>query len=110
VKGVRCQSDLPGTGHNYSYFPILVDPDEYGLSRDQLAAALKRCNIHPRKYFYPLCSTYSCYASLPSSRPEALPVATRVSERILCLPLYGELDAKVVETICAVIAALPSGS
>jgi dTDP-4-amino-4,6-dideoxygalactose transaminase len=109
VEGIRFQEDLPDTGHNYSYFPILVDPDEYGLDRDQLTAALNRCNIHPRKYFYPLCSTYPCYASLPSSQRELLPVATRISERILCLPLYGELDEKVVETVCTIIAFLQGG-
>ncbi len=106
VPGITCFEDMPGVRHNYSYLPILVDPATFGISRDALSEILTKCNIHSRKYFYPLCSNYPCYSALPSSAPEHLPVANRVANRILCLPLYGELDKDIVETICEVIAGI----
>jgi dTDP-4-amino-4,6-dideoxygalactose transaminase len=84
----------------------LIDAERYGMSRDALYAALKDFNIFTRKYFYPLCTHFSCYAALPSADPRNLPVAERVAERILCLPLYGTLEEDTVRTICAVIKAL----
>lgn len=88
---------------NYQYFTIKIDTGKFGLSRDELHLILRRENIITRKYFYPLCSNYSCYNTLPSALKECLPEANRLSESILCLPLYGELKAeealKIVECI-----------
>jgi dTDP-4-amino-4,6-dideoxygalactose transaminase len=106
IPGIELQSDLPGTKHNYSYFPILVDPDRYGADRDQLHALLRRFNVVSRKYFHPLCSRYSCYAALPSARPEQLPIAHRVADRVLCLPLFGSLDPAAVEAVCAIVRVI----
>ena len=103
IPGISYLEDIGGVRHNYSYFPILVDQAKYGTSRDGLSDILGQCNIFPRKYFYPLCSTYPCYSALPSSNPDNLPVATRISEQVLCLPLYGQLEQEIVETICTVI-------
>ncbi|MGA1791378.1 MAG: DegT/DnrJ/EryC1/StrS family aminotransferase [bacterium] len=103
VPGITFLKDMPNVRSNYSYFPILVDPDIYGMDRDELCDLLRQCNIFPRKYFYPLCSDYSCYSSLPSSQPGNLPVAKRLANQVLCLPLYGKLDRAVVEIVCSII-------
>ncbi len=65
---------------NYAYLPVLIDPDVYGMTRDALHATLAKFNVISRKYFYPLCSHYSSYSSLPSARPENLPVAERIAQ------------------------------
>ncbi|GMV92795.1 MAG: aminotransferase [Candidatus Hydrogenedentota bacterium] len=91
---------------NHSYFPILIDEAQFGISRDALHQALRDCNIVTRKYFHPLCSHYPCYAALPSARPENLPVAERVAERILCLPIFGSLPPETVGAVCDVIEAI----
>lgn len=106
IPGIFFLADIPKVRHNYAYFPILVDEKIYGLNRDDLCGVLRRCNIISRKYFYPLCSDYSCYSALPSARPANLPVAQRVASQVLCLPLYGNLDSAVVETICDIIAKI----
>jgi len=106
IPGITFLEELPDVHSNYSYFPILVDKDFYGIDRDDLCEILKLCNIFPRKYFFPLCSDYPCYSSLPSSQPNNLPVARRVASQVLCLPLYGKLDHTVVETICSIIKEL----
>ena len=106
VAGISYLDDIPGVEHNYSYFPILIDSEQYGMSRDELYGLLKKFNVFSRKYFYPLCSHYSCYSALPSSQPVNLPVAERVSQQVLCLPLYGSLQQSAVKTICTIIHQL----
>lgn len=103
MPGLKMLGELPGVRRNYAYFPILVDAAEYGVSRDELYTLLKKFNIHPRKYFYPLCSSYPCYAGLPSADPRKLPISERVARQVLCLPIYGTLETTTVEHICKVI-------
>ncbi len=104
IPGISCLPAIPGAEPNHSYFPILVDADRFGVSRDELFSLLRQCNIVARKYFYPLISSASCYSAVPSAASSNLPVAERVATEILCLPIYGTLDHDAVRTICSVIA------
>ena len=106
VPGIAFREDQPEVSYNYAYFTILVDPRAYGMDRDALHARLQEFNVYTRKYFHPLCSHYPPYTSLPSARPENLPVAERIAARVLCLPLYGTLAPETVEEICAILAAV----
>ncbi len=103
VKGIRCLSGAGEKVANYAYFPILVDSD-YPISRDGLYHKLKDRGIHPRRYFYPLISDFPMYRGLPSARPENLPVAVEAAQQVLCLPIYPDLDASVVDEIVGLIA------
>ena len=108
VKGIRCLDDSGEKVSNYSYFPILVEPD-YPFSRDELNQKLKENGIHPRRYFYPLISNYPMYRGLLSANCENLPFATAVSRQILCLPIYPDLNLRVVDEITDFIAFFSSG-
>jgi dTDP-4-amino-4,6-dideoxygalactose transaminase len=88
---------------NYSYFPVFIDETEYGMSRDDLYEKLKSHNIYSRRYFYPLISTFSPYRGLPSAASENLPVATKLADRVICLPMYHELAREDVEKIVDII-------
>lgn len=83
---------------------------QYGMTRDDLYLILEKCNIWARKYFYPLCSTFSCYAALPSSHPDNLPVAHKIADNILCLPIYGSLENETVQHVCNIIKKLANGT
>jgi dTDP-4-amino-4,6-dideoxygalactose transaminase len=85
------------------YFVVRIDATRTGVSRDQLHDRLRECNIVTRKYFYPLCSQYSCYRHLPSAQPAQLPVATRLSTEVLCLPFFGGLTDDDAHRICDAI-------
>ena len=91
VPGIKMLYDIPRIRHNYAYFPIEIDAREYGCTRDELYDQLKANGIYSRRYFYPLCSDFPTYRGLPSAAPANLPVATRVAQRILCLPMYAGL-------------------
>jgi dTDP-4-amino-4,6-dideoxygalactose transaminase len=103
VPGVRCLGPGDESSANYAYFPILIEP-EYPLSRDELMSRMKAERVHPRRYFYPLISEFSMYRDLPSAVPASLPVATRASREVLCLPIYPELTMSQVERIARLIA------
>ena len=104
VPGIRFMDDLPGVRHNYSYFPIFVDEKEYGMSRDELYFKMKEHNVLGRRYFYPLISTFSTYRGLESAHPDNLPVATRMAEQVICLPMYYGLTNNDIDRILSLIA------
>src|SRR3569623_262194 len=104
VKGIQCMPAERGDISNFAYFPILVEAD-YPISRDGLHQILKDNGIHPRRYFYPLISDFSMYRGLPSAHPDNLPVAVEAAEKILCLPIYPNLDDRQIDTITRLIAA-----
>lgn len=91
VEGIEFWDDLPGVRHNYGYFPIFVDAEKYGMTRDQLYFKMKKEGILSRRYFYPLISSFSTYRGLDSARPENLPVATKMANEVICLPMHHEL-------------------
>jgi dTDP-4-amino-4,6-dideoxygalactose transaminase len=92
VKGIRFFDDMPGVRHNYSYFPIFINAEEYGMTRDELYFKMKSNGVLGRRYFYPLISTFSTYRGLPSAGAENLPVATRIANEVICLPMHHELS------------------
>jgi dTDP-4-amino-4,6-dideoxygalactose transaminase len=104
IKGIKCLDDSGELVANYAYFPILVQ-DDYAISRDDLYHLLKNNEIHPRRYFYPLISDFPMYRGLPSSGKDNLPIATSAAQRILCLPIYPELEIALVDKIAQLIAS-----
>lgn len=103
VPGITFMEDVPGVRHNYAYFPIFVDAEKYGMTRDELYERMKEHNIYGRRYFYPLISTFSTYRGLESAARENLPVATRIAEQVICLPMYYGLTDEDVERITILI-------
>lgn len=105
-EGLTFQDMAAETTLNYASCTIEVDEERFGVSRDVLHRALRAENIISRKYFYPLCSDNPRYRHLPSAQPSRLPNAHRLASRILCLPLYGELEPENVDKIVECIAAV----
>ena len=105
VEGISFWDDMPGVRHNYGYFPIFVDAKEYGMTRDELYFKLREQGILARRYFYPLISSFSTYRGLPSATRENLPVATRMADTVICLPIHHELGKQDIERVinCIII-------
>lgn len=99
VPGIRFFDDMPGVRHNYSYFPIFINAEEYGMTRDELYFKMREANVLGRRYFYPLISTFSTYRSLPSAGAENLPVATKVANEVICLPMHHELSNEDIKRV-----------
>ena len=99
VPGITFFDDMPGVRHNYSYFPVFVDAEQYGMTRDELYFKMREHNVWGRRYFYPLISTFSTYRGLESATKENLPVATRIADQVICLPMHHELSEEDVERV-----------
>ncbi|WP_027628649.1 DegT/DnrJ/EryC1/StrS family aminotransferase [Ruminiclostridium cellobioparum] len=106
IPGITVSSDVEGVTHNYPYFVIKIDRDEYGLSCDEVFSKLKEYNVISRRYFYPLCSNFQCYRDIPSAAASRLPIANKVADSVLSLPLHGRLPADHVEKICDIIKGI----
>ena len=104
VKGIRFFDDMEGVRHNYSYFPIFVDAEQYGMTRDELYEKMKAANVYGRRYFYPLITAFEPYRDYPSAAVANIPVATRIANEVLCLPMHHELMQEDVTRIISVIA------
>lgn len=106
VDGIQLNAEQPKVKKNYSYFPIVVDEKKYGMTRNELFDLLEYNGIHSRKYFYPLCSDFSCYRDRFQS--EYTPVAKHIANRVLTLPMYSDLKLDDVQEICNNIMRLKS--
>jgi len=100
IEGIRLLEEKYNVEYNYSYFPIFVEKS-YSLSRDSLYSIFKEQNIFVRRYFYPLVVDFSPYRSLVSI--DRLINARKVSNEVLCLPLFADLEEndqnKIIEII-----------
>lgn len=103
IDGITFMDDIENVKHNYTYFPIFIDNKKFTKTRDKVYENLKEKNIFARRYFYPLISQFSAYRALPSAKPENLPVATRLTEQVLCLPLFADLENKIIKQIVSII-------
>lgn len=103
VRGIRYIDDIPGVRHNYAYFPVFVDEKEYGMSRDDLYTKLKNNAVLARRYFYPLISNFEIYRSVESAKAENLPIANKLADQVICLPLYAGMSERHVSRVLELI-------
>lgn len=88
---------------NFSYFPIFIDAEKYGMTRDELYFKMKEANVLGRRYFYPLISEFSTYRGLESANPKNLPNAHKMADGVICLPIHHELSAEDKKRILELI-------
>ncbi len=104
INGINFIENLPNVNYNYAYFPIFVDEEKYGITRDELYFKLKENKIFARRYFYPLISHFRTYRNLDSANPEKLKVAEQKTKEVICLPIYSELEEDNLRKILNVLA------
>ena len=73
------------------------------MTRDELYFKMRDKGVLGRRYFYPLISDFSTYRGLESATPENLPVATKMAERVICLPMHHALTDNDIERIVKII-------
>ncbi len=101
AQGIRLCKEKAEVIYNYSYFPVLIDADASGTTRDIVCQKLQQNNIYARKYFYPLTSDLECCRK--RNIDAYVPVAKYVSDSILTLPCYSDLELDDVDKICDII-------
>lgn len=101
VQGIQLNVVQGNVKSNYSYFPVVFEPTEFGATRNEVFKALEKENIGARKYFYPLTNTFECFHG--KFDVEKTPVALKISKRVLTLPLYADLSLEDVDRICDIV-------
>jgi len=101
IDGITLRQIQPDVESNYAYYPIVIDQEVYGHTRDELFAFLEANGIRSRKYFYPAINDCDVFKGMYD--PNDTPVALSISKRVLTLPLYADLPLDVVDRICDLI-------
>ncbi len=83
---------------NFAYFPILITED-FGMTRDELYEHMKSQGVMGRRYFYPLISDFNPYSHYESAKSKNLPLATKLAEQVICLPMHPYLTKNEVEQV-----------
>ena len=67
------------------------------MTRDELYFKMKEQGVLGRRYFYPLISEFSTYRGLDSAQPENLPIAHKMANSVICLPMHHALTDENIE-------------
>ena len=101
VPGITISKTQKGVKPNFAYYPVIFDETVFGKTRDEISEELAKENIFSRKYFYPLISDYDCYRDRFDSKKT--PVAKKISNRVLTIPMYANLSVEDANKICDII-------
>ncbi len=101
IPGIQLPAELDWARNVYWMYGVVVQP-EFGVTRDQLVAALKRDGIETRTFFCPM-NQQPCLQSIPGFRAVPCPVADQLWERGLYLPSTHTLSEETIKHIAASI-------
>lgn len=101
IEGLQLNVIQDKVRSNYAYFPVVFWEKQFGATRNEVFNALERNGIGARKYFYPLTNSFACFRNKYDI--DQTPMARRIAERVLTLPLYGDLEETDVNRICDIV-------
>lgn len=101
IDGIQLNPIQNDVTPNYAYFPVIIDEQLFGSSRNEVIEELRKNGILARKYFYPLTNTFNCFHN--QYDVSLTPIALHISKRVLTLPLYADLTLQDVDRICNII-------
>jgi perosamine synthetase len=104
VRGLQLPSEAAWARNVYWMYAVVVEPD-FGLTRDDLAAALKSEGIDTRTFFCPM-NQQPCLQRGEGRRMPPCPVADRLWESGLYLPSSSNLSESTIGLICETIKRL----
>jgi dTDP-4-amino-4,6-dideoxygalactose transaminase len=96
MEGIVTINEKAFVKYNYPYFPIIVDPDKFGRTRDDLYDHLQNKNIIARKYFHPLITDFPEFSGFKKGK---LSTARNIADNILCLPLFHDITLEEINNV-----------
>ncbi len=103
LPGISFQEIEKDSRSSYKDFAIIINPKDFGLTRDKFYDALNAENIMTKKYFYPAIHHQSAFKPYLKDQNLDLEVTEELSNNILCLPIYSHIEISLVNKICDVI-------
>jgi len=98
LPGVSFQEVRPGNRCSFKDLSITFDPQEFGMTRDELALALAAENVDTRKYYEPPAHRQTAYQRFFDGR--ALPNTEWLAKNSLSFPMWSNMQPQVVMDIC----------
>lgn len=105
LPGIGFQQITPGGHSSYNYFGMLVEADEFGVTNRELEHSLKADLIGTKVYYHPPVHQMKSYRTEP---PTVLPNTEWLTERIICLPMYNDMDESLLQRIAASVRRIHS--
>jgi dTDP-4-amino-4,6-dideoxygalactose transaminase len=103
--GITFQRIEPGDRSSYKEFSMLVNED-FGLTRDELATALRADGIDCRFYYDPPVHEHKAYKHLELRGD--MTVTRDLCERTITIPIHSHMDDETVDKLCSVIEQIHS--
>ena len=103
VEGLTFLPEPQNCTLSYSYLPVIIDEKKFGISRDVLYEKLKEKQVFCRKYFYPLITNTIAYRKMNIEQTQKFPVAEKITQQVMCLPLYVDLTEEEIRGVCQAI-------
>ena len=104
IDGIKVMEEVEGVENNYTYFPVVIDEEKFGLNRDDVYDILLNNNIFSRRYFYKLTSDFECYEN--KFKKYETPIANKIAKSVLTLPLHGDLSIDDIDKVCDVLCRI----
>lgn len=99
LPGIRLQSNPEGFKNSEQYFPVVIEKEKFGRSRDEIYEELKEKKIYARKYFHPICTDFEVYKEYKIVSTHSTPYVEKVKHEVLCLPFHSSVNEEHIETI-----------
>lgn len=104
LPGLELQTVPAGCRSSYKDFSITVDPEAFGVDRDQLGKALAAENVDTRKYYEPPVHLHTAYRGYYDGKP--LPNTMSLAKRSLSLPIWSAMDDQIANGICDAVTRI----
>ncbi len=108
VPGIRFQQIDPLLRTTYKDFSLLIDPEQFGLTRDLLAEELQQQGIQTKKFFNPPLHLQKTYHKYKDGYNDKLQLTEEIAQKVLSLPLYSHMTKEEVQQITEAIKVIQS--
>jgi dTDP-4-amino-4,6-dideoxygalactose transaminase len=95
ISGVRFPKIPENCISTFKDFAIIIDEEEFGLSRDFLRKSLSVENIETKTYFDPPCHKQTLFKKFHNNSRD-LPITEKISKSILILPFFSEMKEEEI--------------
>lgn len=99
LPGIELQPEQPGVIRSEQYFPVVIDENRFGRSRDDIYDSMRRIGIFARKYFHPICTDQEPYLGAEIVSIRRFAYAEEVKRRVLCLPFHSGVEPADINDI-----------
>lgn len=96
IPGLSFQSVAKGDLSTYKDFSIFVNPNEFGMNRNQLANYLDKANISTKFYFYPPIHELEPYRKMKRAD---LSNTVWAANSVISLPIWNYMDSEIIDYI-----------